>query len=123
MEQKRPNIITLDARGRSLGRVSSQAAAYLRGKMSASFERNAMPRQKVIILNAAEVRFTGRKLAQRTRERYSGYPSGLKNIPYSVEFKKSPSKFIEKAISGMLPRNRLKKQMLKNLTIYVGNQK
>src|SRR3989344_2317655 len=114
MEQKKQNIITLDARGRSLGRVSSEAAAYLRGKMSPSFERHIMPNQKVVIVNAASVRFSGRKLAQRTRERYSGYPSGLKNIPYSIEFARNPTKFIEKTIAGMLPRNRLKKQILKN---------
>ncbi len=123
MEEKRSTVVILDARGRSLGRVCSQAAQLLRGKMDPSFERHIAPRQKVIITNAAHIRFSGRKFDQRTRERYSGYPGGLKLIPYQREFKKNPATFVTRSVAGMIPRNRLRKNILKNLTIYVGDKK
>lgn len=115
--------IILNAEGKSLGRVASEAAHFLRGKGSASYERHAMPQQRVVITNAARVRVTGNKMLLEKRERYSGYPSGLKTIPYQTLFKKSPSKFVTEAVAGMIPRNRLKKEILKNLTVYERDQK
>ncbi|MBI4121557.1 MAG: 50S ribosomal protein L13 [Candidatus Ryanbacteria bacterium] len=123
MANAKHNSVTLDAAGKALGRVSSEAASLLRGKKSPAFERHEKPSQKVVIVNAARVRFSGKKLLQRSRERYSGYPGGLKLVPYKVEFNKNPAKFLERAIAGMLPRNRLRKSMLKNLTIYVSDKK
>ncbi len=110
--------IVLDAKGKSLGRIASEAALYLRGKKSPAYERYIAPKQKVIIKNAAAVRVTGKKMKMEARERYSGYPSGLKKIPYERVFKKDPAEFIRQAVSGMIPRNRLKKNILKNLTIH-----
>jgi large subunit ribosomal protein L13 len=112
------DLITIDAAGKSLGRIASQVAGLLRGKGSPDFQPNIISSQRVVITNAAQVRVTGKKLLQRTTERYSGYPSGLKKIPYQRTFKKSPSEFIKNAVSGMIPRNRLKKEILKHLTIY-----
>ena len=116
MMPKEPVI--LDAEGKSLGRIATEAATLLRGKMDPSFERHILPSQRVVITNAAQVRVTGKKMLQRTRERYSGYPGGLKRIPYQTSFRKSPSKFVIEAIAGMIPRNRLKKEILKHLTVY-----
>ena len=116
------DLITIDAAGKSLGRIASKAASLLRGKGSPDYQPNVLSGQKVVIKNAAQVRVTGKKLLQRSTERYSGYPSGLKNIPYQRSFKKSPSEFIKHAVSGMIPRNRLKKEILKHLTIYDAGQ-
>lgn len=111
-------IITLDAKGRSLGRVASEAALYLRGKRDPAYRGYTMPTQKVVVENAGHVRVTGHKMIQEKHERYSGYHSGLKKISYEVLFKKDPTEFVRRAISGMIPRNRLKKNILKNLTIH-----
>ncbi|HEY4477376.1 MAG TPA: 50S ribosomal protein L13 [Candidatus Paceibacterota bacterium] len=120
MERK---TVVLDAKGKSLGRVASEAASFLRGKRTPSYAPNKVSGEKVIIKNSALVRVTGRKMGQEARERYSGYPSGLKKIPYKVTFAKDPREFIRKAVSGMIPRNRLKKEIMKNLTIYVIDEK
>lgn len=110
--------VTLDAKNKSLGRIASEAANILRGKTDPAFERHVAPDQKVIIKNASLVRVTGRKMLQEGRERYSGYPGGLRKVSYQETFNKDPRKLLEQAIAGMIPSNRLKKDILKNLTIY-----
>lgn len=117
-----PETIILDARGKSLGRVASEAASILRGKTAPTYERHIMPQHRVVITNASSVRLTGKKLSQRTREQYSGFPGGLKKISYEKTFKKDPREFIRRAVEGMIPRNRLRKEILKHLTIYVSDQ-
>jgi len=112
----------LDAKGKSLGRLASEATVILRGKHQAAFERNVAPKHKVTIINAKFVRLSGNKMQQEARERYSGYPGGLKKIRYEVTFKKDPRELVRQAISGMIPRNRLKKGIMKNLTVYVGQK-
>lgn len=118
--QKEPVII--DAKGRSLGRVASEAALFLRGKTSPSFERHITPSQRLVIKNAAQIRVTGKKMLQESRERYSGYPGGLKHVMYQTIFKKDPRELVRKAITGMIPRNRLRKDILKHLTIYAADK-
>lgn len=114
--------VILDAKGKSLGRVASEAASYLRGKRDPSFERHIAPIQKVIIKNADLLSITGRKILQEGRERYSGYPGGLKKVPYRTLFQKNTKAFVRDAVSGMIPRNRLRKNILKNLTIHVSSE-
>ena len=116
-------ITIIDAEGKSLGRVASQAARLLRGKEVASYERHIIPSQCVVIKNAALIRFTGRKFREEAIERYSGYPGGLRKVSYETTFKKDPRRVVENAISGMIPRNRIKKSILKNLTIYARDEK
>ena len=115
--------IILNADGRSLGRVAFEAASLLRGKGSPAYERHILPIQKVIITNATRIRVTGNKMLKGKREKYSGFPGGLKMIPYHTTFEKSPSKFIIQAIEGMIPRNRLRKEILKNLSVYATDKK
>ena len=115
--------VILDAKGKSLGRLSSEAASYLRGKRDPGYERHLKPIQKVIIENADLVRISGKKMTLEGRERYSGYPGGLKKIPYQTLFRKNAKTFMRDAISGMIPRNRLRKNILKNLTIHVSSEK
>lgn len=111
--------IILDATGKSLGRIASLAASHLRGKLRPQYERHLKPDNKVVIINVSKVRITGNKLKERTYERYSGYPGGLKRIPYEKVFKKDPRELMKRVVSGMIPRNRLRKHVLKNLEIHV----
>ncbi|MEK7643570.1 MAG: 50S ribosomal protein L13 [Patescibacteria group bacterium] len=115
--------VTLDAGGKVLGRIASEAASYLRGKRDPLHEPHLMPTCKVIIKNAGSVYVTGRKMTQEGRERYSGFHSGLRKPTYGDVFKKDPRKFVFDAVAGMIPRNRLKDHILKNLVIYVGDEK
>ena len=110
--------VILDAKNKSLGRLASEVASLLRGKMDPNFERHVKPTQKVVVKNAKLVRVTGRKMEQESHEKYSGYPGGFKRVPYATTFAKDPRKLIEIAVAGMIPNNRLKKEILKNLTIY-----
>ena len=112
------DTIIIDARGRSLGRVASEAASHLRGKSDPRVERHLKPQTRVIVKNANLVRVTGKKMIQEKRERYSGYPGGLKRIPYRETFAKDSRKLLSHAIFGMLPKNRLTKGIMKNLIIY-----
>ncbi len=116
------NSITIDAKGRVLGRLASEVAICLRGKKSPTYERHHAPTQKVIIRNADLIRISGKKLTQEGRERYSGYPSGLKVVPYKTLFQKDTKAFVRSAIAGMIPRNRLRKDILKNLTIFLSHE-
>jgi large subunit ribosomal protein L13 len=117
----RPRDITrdwyvVDADGQVLGRLAAQVARILRGKHKPIFAPHVDTGDHVIIVNAAKVRLTGRKVAYR----HSGYPGGLKSTPYTVLLDKRPSKAVERAIRGMLPRNRLGRQMLSKLKVYDG---
>jgi large subunit ribosomal protein L13 len=108
-------IYKLDAEGRPIGRVASRAASILRGKNNPDFKPNVVPNVKVEVTNVTKVAFTGNKQEQKTFVRYSGYPSGLKTIKFDTLFSKDPQKAFRKVVEGMLPKNKLKKKLLKNL--------
>lgn len=108
---------TIDAENKSLGRVASQSALILRGKNSPDFKPNVVSDVKLKILNITEIKLTGNKMKEKTYKRYSGYPGGLKDVKFEVLFKKNPARLFRKVVEGMLPKNRLRKKMLKNLII------
>ena len=111
-------IMTIDAAGESLGRVASRAAAHLRGKNSAAFERHRLPRAKVKIVNAAKIKVLGRKLTDKLYQRYSGYPGGLKAEALgSLLARRGAGQVFRLAIKRMLPANKLRELILKNLTV------
>lgn len=110
----------LDASGAILGRLATQAATILRGKHKPIFAPHVDTGDHVIVINAAKVRLTGRKREQKVAYRHSGYPGGLKETPYTVLLAERPSRAVEKAVRGMLPRNRLGRQMLSKLKVYDG---
>ncbi|HKE99152.1 MAG TPA: 50S ribosomal protein L13 [Actinomycetes bacterium] len=121
----RPQDITrdwwvVDAEGQTLGRLAAQIARVLRGKHKPIFSPHMDTGDHVIVLNAAKVRLTGKKLEQKVAYRHSGYPGGLKATPYSVLLARRPAYVIEKAVKGMLPHNRLGRQMLSKLKVYEG---
>lgn len=109
---------TLDAENKSIGRVATQAAVYLMGKNMPDFKRNAIPDIKVEITNTSKASIPESKRLQKTYSRYSGYPGGLKQPTMEqVIEKKGYSELFKEAVSGMLPKNKLRQKMMNNLTI------
>ena len=115
--------IIIDAKNKKLGRIASEIAKALRGKTEADFlpERTAMP--KVIVKNADEISFSEKKLKESFHARYSGYPGGRKETSAFLVAEKDKREVLKHAVVGMLPRNRLKKTMIKNLIIYHGEDR
>ncbi|MGB9886580.1 MAG: 50S ribosomal protein L13 [Moorellales bacterium] len=112
----------LDATDRPLGRLASEAARILRGKHKAIFTPHVDTGDHVIIINAEKVRLTGRKPERKFYVYHTGYPGGLKKIPYKQLLAERPEMAIEEAVRRMLPQNRLGRQMLKKLRVYRGSQ-
>ncbi len=111
-------LVTIDAAGRTLGRVATEAAMSLMGKTSPAFKRNAYSGFPVSIVNAAKLRITTKKLAEIYHTRYSGYPGGLRTI-HGAETteKKGLKELIRLATYQMLPDNKIRREMMKNLKI------
>jgi large subunit ribosomal protein L13 len=113
-----PIEYTIDAKGKPLGRLASDAASALLGKKSAQYVQNAVLPVTVTITNASKVSMTEKRVAQKTYQRYTGYPGGLREISLTqLVDKKGIEEVIRKAIDGMLPRNRLRKERMKRLII------
>ncbi len=115
---KKPNVIVVDANGKSLGRVATEVANHLRGKRTVNFAPNVVPNVEVHVVNAAELRFTGTKLDVKLYHRFSGYPGGIKTTTLRQEFEKSPADLVRHAVRGMLPKNRLNAEFLRHLKVY-----
>ncbi len=116
--QTKPAVITIDAKGRSLGRVASEAAVALRGKLSPAFERHVAPKQKVVVINASQMKLSLHKQKTTDKVRYSGYPGGLRTLTWEqIIAKKGYAEPLRVAIEGMLSRTRLRPAMMTNLTI------
>ena len=108
----------IDATGRTLGRVASLAAVSLMGKDSPSFKREAFSGAPVMVKNAGKIRITTKKLEELSHNRYSGYPGGLKTHSGAHTAKtKGMRELVRLAVYRMLPGNKLRKEMMKNLTI------
>lgn len=108
----------LDARDKILGRLAVQAAKILRGKHKPQFTPNVDCGDNVLIVNAASVRVTGRKLTQKVYRRFSGYPAGLREVYLGEMLKKNPTEVITLAVRRMLPGGPLGRDMLKKLKVY-----
>lgn len=106
---------TIDASSKPLGRIASQTASILRGKNSPDFKPNIPPSIKVKILNVSKIKLSDKKMKEKTYKSYSGYPGGLKEKTFESLFKRSPEAAFRKVVEGMLPRNKLRKRILKNL--------
>ena len=109
---------TIDASNQILGRISTQIATLLMGKHKPLFSRNADVGDFVVVINASEIKVTGRKMKQKTYYRHSNYPGGLKAVTLGKLLEQHPTRAIEYAVKGMLPQNRLRARMLKRLRIY-----
>jgi len=110
----------IDATDVVLGRLAVQSATLLRGKHKPIFAPHLDTGDFVIIINADKVALSGNKRETKFAYRHSGYPGGLSTTPYGALLDKDPRKAIEKAVWGMLPKNRLSRQQLKKLKVYSG---
>jgi large subunit ribosomal protein L13 len=105
-----------------LGRLSARIASVLRGKHKAIYTPHTDTGDFVIVINADKVRLTGNKLQQKTYERYSGYPGGLRVVNARTLLASKPEEVIRLSVRGMLPKNALGRKMLKKLKVYKGNE-
>ena len=112
--------VIVDATDQVLGRMASKVALVLRGKHKPSYTPNVDCGDNVIIINAEKIRLTGNKYNQKEYVRYSGYPGSQKFRTVSEVMKKDPTFVLKHAIKGMLPKNTLGNQLMKNVRIYVG---
>jgi len=110
----------IDADDVVLGRLAVQAATLLRGKHKPTYAPHLDGGDFVIIVNAGKVALSGSKATTKMAFRHSGYPGGLSSTPIGELLEKDPRKAIERAVWGMLPKNRLGRQMLKKLKVYAG---
>jgi len=110
----------IDATGKILGRVATEAARRLRGKHKEEFTPHVDTGDYVVIINADKIQVTGQKARDKLYHRYSGYQSGLKVATFDELMKKAPEDVIEAAIRGMLPKNPLGRQMFRKLKVYRG---
>jgi large subunit ribosomal protein L13 len=111
----------VDASGQTLGRLASEVARIVRGKHKPIYSPSADVGDYVIVVNAAKIHVTGRKLDQKMYYRHSGYPGGLKEVSLRRMLETHPTRVIEHAVRGMLPKNRLGRKMIKKLKVYAGS--
>lgn len=107
----------IDADGQALGKVAVAAATLLRGKHKATFAPHQAGGDYVVIINAAKLEFRGTKPMKKVYHRHTGFPGGLRSMTLEVMMRKDPTKVIEIAVKGMLPRNRLRAALLKRLHV------
>ena len=119
---KNEDIVTkwyvIDAEGKTLGRVATKAAHILRGKHKTTYTPHINCGDAVIILNASKINLTGDKLNKKIYYNHSGFPGGLRERTAKVMKENYPVEMVERAIKGMLPKNRLGRQMYKKLFVY-----
>ncbi len=114
--------VVVDATDAILGRLSTQVAMMLRGKHRPDFTPHVDCGDNVIIINAEKVKLTGKKWTDRKFFSHSGYPGGQKITTPAQLFAKDPTRLVERAVKGMLPKNRLGSVLFRNLYVYVGSE-
>ena len=112
----------IDAQGESLGRVAAKAAHILRGKHKPTFTPHIDCGDYIIVINASKVNLTGNKLENKMYYNHSMYTGGLRERTAKVMREEYPEEMIERAVKGMLPHNRLGRQMYKKLFVYAGSE-
>lgn len=112
--------VLVDANDQTLGRLATQIAILLLGKHKPGFTPGVEMGDHVIVVNAKRIKVTGKKLDDKMYYRHSGYPGGLKSINLRDQLAKHPERVIEKAVWGMVPHNRMGRQLMRNLRIYAG---
>jgi large subunit ribosomal protein L13 len=110
----------VDAEGLVLGRLATRLAHVLRGKHKPTFAPHVDGGDHVIVVNAAKVVLTGAKGEQELVQRHSGYPGGLKSVPFARLLAERPERLVERAVRGMLPKNSLGRGQLRKLKVYAG---
>jgi len=112
--------LIVDAEGQKLGRLASKVAFILRGKHKPNFTPNADCGDNVIVINAEKVELSGNKLEVKEYIRHTGYPGGQRVLTAREVMEKHPERLVEKAVKGMLPKNKLGSALYRNMKVYVG---
>jgi len=112
--------LLVDAEGQTLGRLASKVAKILRGKYKPSFTPHVDCGDNVVIVNAEKIQLSGNKWEDKTYTRYTGYPGGQRSTTARELLEKNPASIIEKAVKGMLPKNKLGAELFRNLRVYAG---
>jgi large subunit ribosomal protein L13 len=110
----------VDAAGKTVGRISSEISRVLMGKHRPTYTPHLDCGDNIIVINAAQVKFTGMKTTDKNYDWHSGYAGGKKQASAAVVFKKHPERIIIEAVKGMLPKNKLARVMTKNLRVFPG---
>ncbi len=116
------NWRVIDATGVSLGRLARQVAIALQGKDQPTYTPHVISGDHVVVINASNVRITGRKLMQKMYYRHSGYVGNLKTFMMRDIMEERPERVVQLAVKGMLPSNKLGRHMLRKLRVYAGDQ-
>ncbi|MHC4809550.1 MAG: 50S ribosomal protein L13 [Planctomycetota bacterium] len=112
----------VDASGKVLGRLAVEIATMLMGKHRPEYTPHVDCGDFVVVTNAAQIVLTGRKAEQKVMKRFTGYPGGLRQVPYGVVRESHPERLVEQAVRRMLPKNRLGRQMFSKLKVYAGSE-
>jgi large subunit ribosomal protein L13 len=112
----------VDAEGRTLGRLATRVATILKGKHKPEYAPHLDVGDFVVVLNAEKIHVTGGKLDKKIYYRHSGYPGGLSEMTLREQLAKHPTRAVELAVRGMLPKNRLGRRMLRKLKVYAGTE-
>ena len=113
--------IVVDAEGHNLGRLASKVAMILRGKYKPSYTPHVDCGDNVIVINSEKINLTGTKLNDKIYMRHTGYPGGQRTLTAKVLQAKNPALLVEKAVKGMLPKNKLVAELFRNLNVVVGD--
>ncbi|MBT8203834.1 MAG: 50S ribosomal protein L13 [Eudoraea sp.] len=114
--------VLVDAEGQHLGRMASKVAKILRGKYKTNFTPHVDCGDNVVIINADKIVLTGNKWNDKTYVRHTGYPGGQRFRTAQELFDKHPERLVERAVKGMLPKNKLGAELFRNLRVYVGTE-
>ncbi len=112
----------VDVEGMVLGRAATQVAMLLRGKHKPTFTPHADTGDYVVVINADKIKLTGNKWEDKTYVRHTGYPGGQRETTASEMMAKNPTRMFEKAVKGMLPKNKLGRAIFKNMHVYAGSE-
>lgn len=110
----------VDAEGQTLGRLATRIATVLRGKHKPTFTPHLDMGDHVIVINADRIVLTGSKAEQKLYHAHSGFPGGLRSVPFATMLERKPTQIVEAAVKGMLPKNKLGRQMGTKLKVYAG---
>ena len=114
--------VIIDAEGKILGRLASVVASMLRGKHKTNFTPHVDCGDNVIVINAEKIALSGQKMSDKVYIRHTGYPGGQRIESAEAVLKKNPIGLIERAVKGMLPKNRLGSALYRNLHVYAGSE-
>ena len=114
--------LVVDADGQTLGRLASKIAILIRGKHKTNFTPHVDCGDNVVVINAEKIVLTGKKWEDKSYIRHTGYPGGQRSLTATEMFEKDPTRLVEKAVKGMLPKTKLGSALYRNLYVYAGTE-